>query len=134
MRHDYAKIRRAGAELVIVSPDSAERHKQYGLEHYGEELPFLFVSDPACEIAQRYGVLRGEEHPHGGFWSRSLWILDGHGVIRHRLLPWQVNTQDGQISEGQIAEYQRLFALIGSEPGEYVAFCRTDQVAEAHAR
>ena len=110
---------------MIISPDSAEQHRQYGLRQFGEELPFLFVSDPAWEIAQRYGWLRQEEHPHGGSWNRSLWILDQGGVIRDRLLPWQVSTQDGQISERQIAEYQRLFALIGSEPGELIPFCRS---------
>ena len=125
MRQDYSKIRRAGAELVILSPDSPERHRQYGLEQFGEELPFLFVSDPTWEIARRHGVLRTVEHPHGGFWNRSLWVLNHEGVITHKLSPWEVSTPDGQTTEHQLAEYQKLFSFLGAEPGEYIALCAT---------
>lgn len=123
MRQDYPKIRRAGAELVIISPDSSEQSRRYGIEKFGQELPFLFVSDPGWEIARRYGWLREEEHPHGGFWSRSLWVLNREATITHRALPWNVSTQNGQVTEEQLAAYQLLFSWIGAEPGDYVPFC-----------
>lgn len=123
MRRDYPKIQRAGAELVIFSPDSLGDHLRYGRERFDEELPWRFVSDPAWGVARRYGVLRDQGHPHGGFWNRSLWVLDRAGIIAHRLLPWEVSTTNGQVTEGQIAEYGRLFTLIGAEPGEYQAAC-----------
>jgi peroxiredoxin len=111
LKQDYPKIRRAGAELVAICPDSMEEHRHYALALFGEELPYLFFSDLNVEIAKRYSLLGKEEHPHGGFYYRSLWILNREGVITHKSLPWNVN--------GRIDEYQKMFTLIGSEPGEW---------------
>lgn len=110
----------------MFSLDSVEQHRAFGIETFAEPLPYLFVPDPALTIARRYGVLRETEHPHGGFWNRSVWIINREGIITQRLLPWNVSTQNGQVSERQIAEYQRLFTLLGSEPGEYLALCSTE--------
>lgn len=115
MKQDYAKIVRTGAEVVMISPDSREQHRQYALTLFGEELPYLFVSDGDFEIARCYGLIRQEEHPHGGFYDRSLWILDPDGVITHKSLPWTGNAN--------LKEYQKLFSLIGSDPGEWRATC-----------
>jgi len=99
----------------MISPDSRERHRQYALTLFGEELPYLYVSDSDLCIARRYGLIRKEEHPHGGFYYRSLWILGRDSVITHKSLPWTGNAD--------IHEYQRLFALIGSDPGEWKGMC-----------
>ena len=99
----------------MISPDSRERHRQYALTLFGEELPYLYVSDSDLCIARRYGLIRKEEHPHGGFYYRSLWILGRDSVITHKSLPWTGNAD--------IHEYQRLFALIGSAPGEWKGMC-----------
>ncbi len=108
-------MRRAGAELVVISPNTFQKHRKYALDLFGEELPFLYVPDPRLEIARSYCLLRKEEHNHGGFYFRSLWIVNRVGVIIHKSLPWEATIQ--------VEEYQRLFALIGSEPGEWVATC-----------
>ena len=76
LKQDYAKILKAGANLVMISPDSLEEHRQYALTLLREELPYLYVSDSDLDIARRYGLIRKEEHPHGGFYYRSLWILN----------------------------------------------------------
>jgi alkyl hydroperoxide reductase subunit AhpC len=115
LKHDYAKILNAGADLVMISPDSFETHRQYALTLFGEELPYLFVSDPNLDIARHYGLLRADEHHHGGFYYRSLWIIDRDATITHMSVPWEGNTQ--------VAEYQKLFTYIGSEPGEWRATC-----------
>ncbi len=115
LKQDYAKILRARAELVMISPDSLEEHRKYALTLFGEELPYLFVSDSDLEIARRYGLLRKEEHPHGGFYERSLWILNRDGVITYKSLPWKGNAR--------IQDYRRPFRLIGSEPGEWIPTC-----------
>ena len=115
LKQDYAKILRAGAELVMISPDSRDEHREYALTLFGAELPYLYVPDGDLDIARRYGLIRKEEHPHGGFYYRSLWILDGAGAIRHKSVPWEGNDR--------IEEYQKLFSLIGSEPGEWRATC-----------
>jgi peroxiredoxin len=115
LRQDYAKIRKAGADLVMISPDSLEEHRQYALTLFGDELPYLFVSDSDLDIARRYGLLREEEHHHGGFYYRSLWILNHDATITYKNLPWEGNAD--------VAEYQKLFTLIGSEAGEWRATC-----------
>jgi peroxiredoxin len=115
LRQDYAKILKAGAELVMISPDSPEQHLQYAFTLFGDELPYLFVSDSDLDIARRYGLLREEEHHHGGFYYRSLWILNHDATITYKSLPWEGNAD--------VAEYQKLFTLIGSEAGEWRATC-----------
>ena len=115
LKQDYAKILKAGANLIMISPDSREQHRQYALALLGEELPYLYVSDQDLEIARRYGLTRREEHPHGGFYYRSLWILDRDAVITYKSVPWDGNSR--------VEEYQRLFTFIDSEPGEWRATC-----------
>ena len=115
LKQDYAKVLQAGADLVMISPDSREQHRRYALALFGEELPYRFVSDGTLDIARRYGLLRKEEHHHGGFYYRSLWILNSDAGIAYKSVPWEGNAE--------IAEYQKLFSLIGSEPGEWRATC-----------
>ncbi len=43
LKQDYTKILKAGADLVMISPDSLEQHRQYALKLFGEELPYLYV-------------------------------------------------------------------------------------------
>lgn len=125
LKQDCAKILQAGADLVMISPDSPEQHRQYALTLFGAELPYLFVSDSDLDIARRYGLLRQEEHHHGGFYYRSLWVLDREAVITHKSVPWEGNAQ--------IAEYQKLFTLVGSEPGEWMATCGLRAPGNLHA-
>ena len=128
LKQDYAKIRQAGAELVMISPDSREQHRQYARTLFDRELPYLFVSDGDLTIAQRYGLLRTEEHYHGGYYYRSLWILNRDATIAHKSVPWEGNAE--------VSEYQKLFALIGSAAGEWRATCggkMTDRELDTHA-
>ena len=115
LKHDYGKIRKSGADLVMISPDSLDQHREYALTLFGAELPYLFVADSGLDIARRYGLLRQDEHPHGGYYYRSLWILDRDAVITHKSVPWEGNAE--------VEEYQTLFTLIGSEPGEWRSTC-----------
>ena len=106
---------KAGAELIMISPDSLEEHRKYALALFREELPYLYVSDGSLDIARRYGLIRNKEHPHGGFYYRSLWILNRDAMITHKSVPWEGNSN--------VEEYQKLFDLIDSEPGEWRATC-----------
>lgn len=124
LKQDYAKILNAGAELVMISPDSCEQHRQYALKLFGEELPYLFVSDTNLDVARRYGLLREKEHHHGGFYYRALWILNTDGSIMHRSFPWEGNAD--------VQEYQKLFTLIGSEAGEWRATCGVGEEGKLH--
>jgi peroxiredoxin len=125
LKQDYAKILRAGADLVMISPGSLEEHRKYALALCGEELPYLYVSDGNLEIARCYGLIRNKEHPHGGFYYRSLWILNRDARIIHKSVPWEGNAK--------LEEYQRLFRFIDSEPGEWRATCGLRQPENLHA-
>jgi len=125
LKHDYAKILRAGADLVMISPDAPEEHRKYALALFGEELPYLYVSDSNLDIARCYGLMREEEHPHGGFYYRSLWILNRDAMIMHTSVPWEGNSS--------VEEYQKLFKLIDSEPGEWRATCGLKEAQKLHA-
>ena len=125
LKQDYAKILKAGADLVMISPDSLEEHRKYALTLFHEELPYLYVSDSDLDIARRYGLIRKKEHPHGGFYYRSLWILNRDAMITYKSVPWEGNAQ--------VEEYQKLFTLIDSEPGEWRATCGLRQPEKLHA-
>ena len=111
LKQDYANILKALADLIMISPDALEEHRKYALTLFGEELPYLYVSDRNFDIARRYRLIRNQEHPHGGFYYRSLWILNREAVIIHKSVPWRANVE--------VEEYQRLFKLIGGEPGAW---------------
>ncbi|HWH78565.1 MAG TPA: redoxin domain-containing protein [Candidatus Binatus sp.] len=125
LKQDYAKILNAGANLVMISPDSLEEHRKYALTQFREELPYLYVSDSHLDIARRYGLIREEEHPHGGFYYRSLWILNRDARITYKSVPWDGNAE--------VDEYQKLFTLIDSESGEWRAACGLKDPEKLHA-
>ena len=125
LKQDYVKILNAGADLVMISPDALEAHCKYALALFGEELPYLYVSDSNLDIARRYGLSRKEEHPHGGFYYRSLWILNRDAMITYKSVPWEGNAQ--------VEEYQKLFTLIDSEPGEWRFTCGMREPETVHA-
>jgi peroxiredoxin len=105
LKRDYAEIRRSGAEFLVLCPDAREQHREYAFSRHGEELPYLYVADPDGRIAMQYGLLRKEEHPHGGYYERSVWILDSNGVIIAKRTPWK-----GIIS---VEKYEEMLALVG---------------------
>ena len=125
LKHDYAKILEVGADLVMISPDSLETHRKYALTLFREELPYRYVSDSNLNIARRYGLIRKKEHPHGGFYYRSLWILNRDAIILHKSVPWEGNSS--------VEEYQTLFKLIDSEPGEWRPTCGLKQPQKLRA-
>jgi len=125
LKQDYAKILKVKADLIMISPDSLEAHRKYALTLFREELPYRYVSDSNLDIAQRYGLIRKKEHPHGGFYYRSLWILNRDAIILHKSVPWEGNSS--------VEEYQRLFKLIDSEPGEWRPMCGLRQPQKLHA-
>ena len=126
LKQDYAKILKAGADLVMISPDSLEQHRDYALTLFGEELPYLYAADGSLEIARAYGLIRKKEHPHGGFYYRSLWLLNRDATIAYKGVPWEGNSS--------VEEYQKLFDLIDSEPGEWRATCGLRDPEKLHAR
>ena len=62
------------------------------------------MSDADARIAQRYGLLRKQE-PYGGYYERSIWILDSSAVILTKVVPWTGNLS--------VNEYEKMLAYIG---------------------
>ena len=66
-----------GAEVVGISTDSVESHKKFAEHH---ELPLRLLSDASAEVANLYGA----RSLIPGKVARSVFVIDGKGVIRYR--------------------------------------------------
>ena len=71
---DYATT---GAEVVGISTDSVESHKKFAEHH---ELPLRLLSDASGEVANLYGA----RSLVPGKVARSVFVIDGNGIIRYR--------------------------------------------------
>jgi thioredoxin-dependent peroxiredoxin len=65
----------AGAEVIGVSSDSVESHRQFAKEH---QLPFSLMSDADGMVRKRYGVPTAFGLP-----GRVTYIIDRQGTVRH---------------------------------------------------
>jgi len=63
-----------GVEVVGISNDSAESHREFRRKH---DLPFTLLTDPDLEVARLYD----SKGPLG--MKRSVFLVDERGVIRY---------------------------------------------------
>ncbi|MDG6915751.1 MAG: peroxiredoxin [Nitrososphaerota archaeon] len=75
-RQSYREIRALGAEVVGVSSDSVDSHKDFATEC---DLPFKLASDPNGELRKKYGV----PSSLGLLPGRVTYVIDSEGVVRH---------------------------------------------------
>ena len=75
-RDAYEDFNRAGAVVIGISGDSADRHQRFANKH---GLPFLLVSDEDGEARRAFGVPR----TMGIFPGRVTYVIDREGIIRH---------------------------------------------------
>ena len=54
-RDEYARFKKAGAEVLAASPDAPRALKSFQQKY---ELPFRLLSDPDKKLAQAYGVVK----------------------------------------------------------------------------
>jgi thioredoxin-dependent peroxiredoxin len=76
----YDEFSSAGADIVGISPDGADRHRRFR-EKYG--LRVRLLSDPTHEVMERYGAW-GEKTLYGKKTVgviRSTFLVDGEGRI-----------------------------------------------------
>jgi thioredoxin-dependent peroxiredoxin len=66
-----------GAEVVGISTDSVESHKNFAQHH---DLPLRLLSDESGAIANLYGA----RSLIPGKVARSVFVIDVNGMIRHR--------------------------------------------------
>lgn len=71
---DYAAT---GAEVVGISTDSVESHKNFAEHH---DLPLRLLSDSDQAVANLYGA----RSLIPGKVARSVFVVDAKGIIRHR--------------------------------------------------
>ena len=66
-----------GAEVVGISSDSIESHKKFAEHH---NLPLRLLSDSERAVAKLYGA----ESLIPGRVARSVFVIDGKGILRYR--------------------------------------------------
>ncbi len=66
-----------GAEVVGISTDSVESHKKFAEHH---ELPLRLLADVGGRVASLYGA----QSLIPGKVARSVFVIDGNGIIRYR--------------------------------------------------
>jgi thioredoxin-dependent peroxiredoxin len=73
-RDSYEVFKDTEAEVIGVSSDSVESHRQFAKEH---QLPFILLSDVEGVIRKRYGVPTAFGLP-----GRVTYIIDRQGIVR----------------------------------------------------
>ena len=80
-RDARAQYRKAGAEVVGVSPDTPQSHLKFAQKY---DLPFVLVSDTDHRVCEDYGVWK-EKNLYGkksmGV-ERSTFVIDRDGIVR----------------------------------------------------
>ena len=77
VRNRWDDYMATGAEVVGISTDSVESHQKFASNH---ELPLRLLSDSDQNVANLYGA----RSLIPGKVARSVFVIDAHGVIRHR--------------------------------------------------
>jgi peroxiredoxin Q/BCP len=80
-QENLAKIRRTGAVVLGVSPDSVASHQRFRDKY---ELGFPLLSDPDKKVATKYGAF-GEKLMYGKKVQgmiRSTFVIDAEGTVR----------------------------------------------------
>lgn len=80
LRDNYSALKKAGLEIIGVSPDDHLSHKKFE-EKY--DLPFTLIEDPEKKIVNQYGVW-GEKNNYGKKYFgliRTTFLIDEEGKI-----------------------------------------------------
>jgi thioredoxin-dependent peroxiredoxin len=75
-RDNYEVFAEAGAEVIGISSDSADRHAAFAGRH---NLPFTLLSDRGGRVRRSYGV----PAVLGVIPGRVTYVIDRQGVVRH---------------------------------------------------
>lgn len=77
VRDRWPDYKATGAEVVGISTDSVESHRQFAEHH---ELPLLLLSDPEGKVS----VLYGARSLIPGKVARSVFVIDAEGKLRYQ--------------------------------------------------
>ena len=102
LRDDHVALRKAGYEVVGVSPDKATKHKKFADKY---DLPFRLLADPEKEAINAYGVW-GRKKFMGREYDgilRTTFLIDGKGIIERVITEVRTKDHAQQIMEGEAA-------------------------------
>lgn len=75
-RDSYEAFKDLGAEVIGISSDSQNSHRDFAQHHH---LPFILLSDVDGSVRKAYGVKK----TLGLFAGRVSFVIDKKGIIRH---------------------------------------------------
>jgi thioredoxin-dependent peroxiredoxin len=81
LRDNYPLLKKAGFEVMGVSPDKPEKHKKFEAKYL---LPFTLMADPSHAIIDKYG-LWGMKKLYGREYMglhRTTFLIDEKGIIK----------------------------------------------------
>ncbi|MFA4985132.1 MAG: thioredoxin-dependent thiol peroxidase [Candidatus Brocadiia bacterium] len=89
------EFRKAGAEVIGVSPDSTQSHLRFCIRH---DLKLNLLTDPDHKICDAYGVWQMKEMHGRQYYGvvRSTFLIDPHGKI---VGEWRNVRVDGHVEE-----------------------------------
>ena len=95
---DYELVQDLRAEVLAVSADGLDSHREFADELGG--VPFPLVSDEQLEAAEAYGVV-GDDGKRS---RRAVFVIDKGRTILH-VVPW--------FQPGNPSQYEAIFAALG---------------------
>lgn len=81
LRDNFSALKKAGIEVLGVSPDEVAKHKKFETKF---NLPFTLLADPQHTIIDKYGVW-GEKQMFGRKYMgllRTTFLIDEQGIIK----------------------------------------------------
>jgi thioredoxin-dependent peroxiredoxin len=113
-RDEGERIDQLDAEVLGISPQSVESHERWAEE---QRLNVPLLADEDLAVSRRYGVtgwvgplarLTGlKEAPGGRYVMRSIFVVDGEGIVRHR------HVSRTGASFQSVADLERAIASLG---------------------
>jgi peroxiredoxin Q/BCP len=96
VRDRGAEYEAAGSVVLGVSPDKPAALRKFA-DKYG--LPFTLLADPEHTVAESYGVWVEKSNYGRTYWgnSRTTFIIDGEGVVRHVIPKVTPKTHDDEV-------------------------------------
>lgn len=80
IRDNFAALKKAGIEIIGISPDDTKSHKKFEEKH---ELPFTIIADTERTIIEAFGVW-GEKQMYGKKYMglmRTTFLINEKGII-----------------------------------------------------
>jgi peroxiredoxin Q/BCP len=95
-RDAYARIRKAGAEILGVSMDGVSSHAKFSAKY---DLPFPLLADTDGEVCRAYGVYKEKSMYGRKFWGieRSTFVIGADGRINRAWRKVKVNGHDQEV-------------------------------------